>query len=165
MGPDAIRTVAVVGTGTIGGGWAVHFLRRGFDVVAYDPGPGAGERLTAMVDDAWEAVCRLGLAEGASRDRLTVVSTLDEAVARADFVQESTPEVLDAKVALLAGIDAVARPDVVVASSTSGFAMTDMQAACRTPERFVVVWGLPSIRSKTCTCSSTESRWTRSRRR
>ncbi len=138
MGPDAVRTVAVVGTGTIGGGWAVHFLRWGFDVVAYDPGPGAGQRLATVVGSAWEAVERLGLAEGASPARLTVASTLDEAVARADFVQESTPEVLDAKVALLAEIDAAARPDVVVASSTSGFAMTDMQVACRTPERFVI---------------------------
>jgi carnitine 3-dehydrogenase len=138
VSPDAARRVAVVGTGTIGGGWAAHFLRKGFDVIAYDPFPGAEERLRAGIADAWPALQRLGLADGASPQRLTVASSLAEALAEADFVQESTPEVLDRKIALLAEIDEVTPPGVVVASSTSGFAMTEMQAQCRTPERFVV---------------------------
>jgi carnitine 3-dehydrogenase len=133
-----VRTVAVVGTGVIGAGWAAHFLGRGFDVVAFDPGPGAEARLGALVDNAWPALERVGLTPGARRDRLTFASSLGEALARADFVQESTPENLDAKVRILAEIDEAAPAGVVVASSTSGFAMTDMQAGCRTPDRFVV---------------------------
>jgi carnitine 3-dehydrogenase len=136
--PESVRTVAVVGTGVIGGGWAAHFLRMGFDVVAFDPGADASRRLHALVDNAWPALERIGLAGGASRDRLRVAGSLAEAVSRADFVQESTPESLPAKVAVLAEIDEAAPPRVVVASSTSGFGMTDMQVACRTPERFVV---------------------------
>ncbi len=136
--PADVRTVAVVGTGTIGAGWAVHFLRMGLDVLAYDPGRGARERLDAAVRDAWPAVHRLGLAEGASPSRITFTDSLEVALAYADFVQESTPEVLDSKIALLARIDEAAPSDVVVASSTSGFAMTDMQVQCRNPERFVV---------------------------
>jgi carnitine 3-dehydrogenase len=136
--PESVRTVAVIGTGVIGGGWAAHFLRMGYDVVAFDPGADASRRLHALVDNAWPALERIGLAGDASRDRLRFAGSLAEAVSSADFVQESTPESLPAKVAVLAEIDEAAPPGVVVASSTSGFAMTDMQVACRTPERFVV---------------------------
>ncbi|WP_413798969.1 3-hydroxyacyl-CoA dehydrogenase NAD-binding domain-containing protein [Streptomyces iranensis] len=136
--PESVRTVAVVGTGLIGGGWAAHFLRMGYDVIAHDPAPGALDGLNALVDRAWPAVERLGLADGARRDRLSFTGSLPEAVSVADFVQESVPERLDTKVRVLAAIDAAAPRGVVVASSTSGFAMTDMQTACRTPGRFVV---------------------------
>jgi carnitine 3-dehydrogenase len=136
--PEAVRTVAVVGTGVIGGGWAAHFLRRGYDVVAWDPGAGARERLDAMLDNAWPSLERLGLSEGAGRDRLRWADTLEEAVRDADFVQESSPEVLEAKRSLLAQIDKATDPDVVVASSTSGLLMTDMAVDCVNPQRFLV---------------------------
>src|SRR4051794_15308367 len=100
--PDEVRTVAVVGTGVIGAGWAAHFLRTGYDVVAWDPGPGARERLDDLVDTAWPALERLGIAPGAGRQRLTFVPSLAEALDGAEFVQESSPEVLPAKVDLLA---------------------------------------------------------------
>ncbi len=136
--PDAVRTVAVVGTGVIGGGWVAHFLRMGYDVVACDPAQNAAERLSRLLDTAWPTLERLRLREGAGRDRLSFTSDLDRALAVADFVQESSPEVLPAKVALLARIDAAARPDVVVGSSTSGLGMSEMAVGCATPGRFVV---------------------------
>lgn len=136
--PDAVRTVAIVGTGVIGGGWAAHFLRTGYDVVAWDPGPDAEERLGVLLDTAWPALERLGLRAGARRSRLRFADSLDDALAGADFVQESAPEALDAKVALLAQIDARTPPGVVVGSSTSGFGMSQLAVACATPDRFVV---------------------------
>jgi carnitine 3-dehydrogenase len=136
--PESVRTVTVVGTGLIGGGWVAHFLRRGYDVIAHDTEPGAQDRLNAMVDRAWPTLERLGLADGARRDRLGFSGSLTEAVSAADFVQESVPERLDVKIRVLADIDAAAPEGVVVASSTSGYTMTDMQSACRTPGRFVV---------------------------
>jgi len=136
--PDAVRTVAVIGTGVIGGGWAAHFLRMGYDVVAWDPGPDAATRLSGLLDTAWPSLERLGLREGASRARLRFADSLEDALAGADFVQESSPEVLPAKVALLAAIDRAARPDVVVGSSTSGFLMSAMAVDCASPGRFVV---------------------------
>ncbi len=137
-GPDDVRTVAIIGTGVIGGGWAAHFLRMGYHVVAWDPGTDAAERLSALLDMAWPSLERLGLRDGASRSRVRFAGTLDEALAEADFVQESSPEVLAAKVALLGAIDSGTRPGVVVASSTSGFGMSDMAVDCATPGRFVV---------------------------
>jgi carnitine 3-dehydrogenase len=136
--PDGVRTIAVVGTGVIGGGWAAHFLRMGYDVHAWDPGPDAQPRLNSLLDTAWPSLERLGLADDASRGRLRFAASLDEALSDADFVQESSPEVLPAKVALLAQIDRATRPEVVIGSSTSGFGMTAMSVQCETPGRFVV---------------------------
>ena len=136
--PDEVRTVAVIGTGVIGAGWAAHFLRMGYDVLAWDPGERADERLRALVGRAWPALVRLGLAEGADLGRLRVAATMREALRSADFVQESSPESLALKVELLAEIDAATPASVVIGSSTSGYAMSDMSVNCCSPERFLV---------------------------
>jgi carnitine 3-dehydrogenase len=136
--PQEVQVVAIIGAGVIGGGWAAHFLRMGYDVTAWDPGPGAADRLNALVDAAWPTLERLGLRPGASPERLRFAADLADAVAEAGFVQESAPEVLAAKVALLAELDAVTPADVVISSSTSGFAMSDMVVAAANPGRFVV---------------------------
>lgn len=136
--PDRVRTVACIGAGVIGGGWAAHFLARGFDVRAYDPGPDADERLRAIVDAAWPAVTALGLMPGAHRDRLTVCRSLADACDGVDVVQESAPESLELKRDLLAQIDAATDPDIVISSSTSGFGMSEMDTRAAHPERLVV---------------------------
>lgn len=136
--PGDVGHVACVGAGVIGGGWVAHFLARGYDVTAWDPAPDAENRLRRLVDTAWPSLEQLGLADGAAPDRLTVADTLGKAVADAEFVQESAPERLDLKVRLLAEIDAETPPEVVVASSTSGYGMSQMQVGCDRPGRFVV---------------------------
>ncbi|TLW94883.1 L-carnitine dehydrogenase [Saccharomonospora piscinae] len=136
--PGDVTTVACVGAGVIGGGWAAHFLARGYAVRAWDPGDGAAERLSRLVEAAWPALTELGLADGASPERLTATPTLAEAVEGAGFVQESAPESLPLKRTLLADIDAATPQGVVIASSTSGFPMTDMQTEADTPGRLVV---------------------------
>lgn len=136
--PADVRVVACVGAGVIGGGWVAHFLARGYDVLAWDPADDAHDKLMRVVDAAWPALVSLGLAEGASRDRLTVVPTLQDAVAPADFVQESAPEDLDLKIDLLTRIDAAAKPTIVISSSTSGYPMSQLQGGAAHPERLVV---------------------------
>ncbi|MGA5297949.1 3-hydroxyacyl-CoA dehydrogenase NAD-binding domain-containing protein [Streptomyces koyangensis] len=136
--PESVRRVACVGAGVIGGGWAAHFLARGYDVTAWDPAPDAGRKLRRLVDAAWPALTSLGLAEGASTDRLTVTETLEQAVSEAEFVQESAPEKLDLKRDLLSRLDGATPPGVVIASSTSGYPMTDMQTTAADPSRLVV---------------------------
>ena len=138
VAPDQVRTVACVGAGVIGGGWVAYFLAGGFAVRAWDPAPDAEARLRGLVDAAWPALTELGLSPGASVDNLTVTAELAAAVADADVVQESAPEQLELKRGLLAAIDAATPAHIVVASSTSGFGMTEMATEARTPERLVV---------------------------
>ncbi|MEV0318533.1 3-hydroxyacyl-CoA dehydrogenase NAD-binding domain-containing protein [Streptomyces sp. NPDC050658] len=136
--PEEVRRVACIGAGVIGGGWVAHFLARGYDVTAWDPAPDAEQKLRRLVGAAWPALTQLGLAEGASPERLTVAASLEEAVADAQFVQESAPEKLELKRDLLAQLDAATPAGVVIASSTSGYPMTDMQTDAATPGRLVV---------------------------
>lgn len=138
LGPDQVRRVAIVGAGVIGGGWALHYLRMGLDVAVYDPAPRAEADLLRLRDAAWPVLERLGLRHGASPDRLTFHTDLAGAIADADFVQENGPEDAKVKQAILADIDRAAPPEVIIASSTSGFAMTMLQAGCANPQRCVV---------------------------
>ena len=134
-----VRRVAVVSTGVIGASWAAHFLGRGLDVVATDPAPRAEPRLRAEVDAHWPTLERLGLVDGASPERLTFTADPAKAVADADFVQENGPEREDVKHALYAVLDEAARPDVVLASSSSGMLPTVIaRGATRHPERVLV---------------------------
>jgi 3-hydroxyacyl-CoA dehydrogenase len=139
MNPAEVRRVAVVSTGVIGGSWAAHFLAHGLDVTATDPGTGAEERLRADVAAHWPVLERMGLAHGASPDRLTFVADPAEAVADADFVQENGPEREDVKHALFAVLDEATRADVVLASSSSGLLPSAIARGCPAhPERVVV---------------------------
>ncbi|NNM72209.1 3-hydroxyacyl-CoA dehydrogenase NAD-binding domain-containing protein [Enterovirga aerilata] len=134
----AVERVAVVGTGVIGASWAAHFLARGLDVIATDPSPDAESRLRADVDAAWPALVELGLAPHASRSRLRFVPELESAVADVDFVQENGPEREDVKRELFRRIGEAAAPDVILASSSSGFGPSVFQDAARNPERVLV---------------------------
>jgi carnitine 3-dehydrogenase len=116
--PSEVRKVAVVGTGVIGAGCAARCLARGLEVVAWDPGPDAEAKLRAAVDNAWPAVSMLGLWPGADPARLGFAASLEAACAEADFVQASAPAREDLKRRLLAQIDAAAREDVIIASSS-----------------------------------------------
>lgn len=133
-----VRRVAIVGCGVIGTGWAANFLARGLDVVASDPGPGAEERLRAGIANAWPALERLGLSEGADPSRLSFTTDLEAAVASADFVQESAPENEDLKTGLMQRIDEAADQSVIIASSSSGLLPSRIQSKCKNPERIVI---------------------------
>jgi 3-hydroxyacyl-CoA dehydrogenase len=138
MALQKVDRVAIVGTGTIGASWATHYLAHGFDVVATDPASGAEDALHAYVDAAWDTAAKLGLAPGASPDRLSFTADMREAVADADFVQENAPERPEFKVKLFADLDDAAPGEAIIASSSSGIPMSVIQAGCRRPERTVI---------------------------
>ncbi|GEN52592.1 3-hydroxyacyl-CoA dehydrogenase NAD-binding domain-containing protein [Halobacillus faecis] len=133
-----VQKIAVVGTGVIGNGWIARMLAQGYDVVATDPAEGAEERMRRAVDQAWPYVEALGLAEGASKDRLTFEKELADAVKDADFIQENVPEVEELKQTVLKNIDQYAKPDALIGSSTSGIMPSELQANLQHPERVVV---------------------------
>ena len=139
MQPEGIRRIAVVGTGTIGASWAATFLAHGLEVRASDPAPEAEARLRRFVDDAWPVLARLRPVPAAPpHDRLTFCAEPEDAVAGADFVQESAPEREEVKQPLLARIDAALPPEIVIASSSSGLLISRLQTACAHPERCVI---------------------------
>ena len=133
-----IKTFAALGSGVIGSGWVARALAHGLDVVAWDPAPNAEAQLRARIAKCWSALERQGLKPGASPSRLRFVSTVEECVASADFIQESAPETLNLKIDLHAKVSAAARPDVLICSSTSGLLPSEFYARAQHPERCVV---------------------------
>jgi 3-hydroxyacyl-CoA dehydrogenase len=134
-----IRRVAVVGTGVIGASWTALFLAKGLQVVATDIAPNAETSLKKFVESAWPALERLGVSPGASQLNLKFTSALTQAVAGADLVQENGPERLDFKQKLYKQLDELLPSDVIIASSSSGLKMSDIQlGAASHPERCVI---------------------------
>ena len=130
----SLATVAVVGAGSIGGSWAALALARGLSVHAADPDPSAEARLRAAVADH---LVELEVGAGAL-ERLHVHTDPARAVRDVDLVIESGPERIGVKRELFAALDEATPPDVVLASSSSGFGPSAFQDACRHPERVVV---------------------------
>lgn len=138
MSNTPVRRIAIVGTGAIGASWAAYYLSRGLDVIASDPAPNAETSLRKYVDEAWSLLANVGLAPGASRDRLTFTPQMARALGDADLVQENAPERPDFKVKLFAQIDAMTRPAAILASSSSGITPDVIQSACTHPERVLI---------------------------
>src|SRR6478672_189712 len=134
-----IRRIAIVGTGVIGASWSALFLAKGLEVVATDPALGAEERLREFVAAAWPALTRLGLSPGASQSKLSFNADLAEALKDVDLVQENGPERLDFKQKLYGQMDALLPPEVIIASSSSGIPMSQIQVgATKHPQRTVI---------------------------
>lgn len=135
--PQDVTRVTSIGAGPIGGGWSAHFLAHGYEVITYLHDAGEETQLRRLIDTAWRSLEALGLSTDATRDRLRCTIDLDEALADAEFVQESVPEDLSLKQSVYEQLDLRTPTDVVIASSTSGLRMTDIQLRCQTPERTV----------------------------
>jgi 3-hydroxyacyl-CoA dehydrogenase len=134
-----IRRIAIIGTGVIGASWSALFLAKGLQVVATDPAPNAEAALRKFVETAWPALKRLGLSPGASQSNLTFTADLLQALAGADLVQENGPERIDFKQKLYAQLDGLLPPDVIIASSSSGLTMSEIQKGAPShPERCVI---------------------------
>src|SRR5215468_7367554 len=134
-----IRRIAMIGTGVIGASWASLFLAKGLQVVATDPAPNAEASLRKFVETAWPALKRLGLSAGASQSNLTFTTDLAQALAGVDLGQENGPERIDFKQKLYGQLDELLAPEVIIASSSSGLTMSEIQkGAAKHPERCVI---------------------------
>ena len=132
-----ISVAGVVGCGVIGAAWASRMLLNGVDVVISDPNPDAESILTDVLSNAIAAYDDLGLPtdrQGSYR----MAGSIADAVADAEFIQESVPERVDIKAAVLAEIEAAASADTIIGSSTSGIRPSVMQESMTHPERLVV---------------------------
>jgi len=133
-----VRTLGLLGTGVIGGGWAARALHFGIDVIAADAKPEMEEWLRGAVANAEGALARLTFAPLPPKGRLTFTSDLHAMAQQADFIQENVPEQLELKQRVLADVSRYAPADVVIASSTSGLMPSDLQREMSAPERLLV---------------------------
>ncbi|MFB9268347.1 3-hydroxyacyl-CoA dehydrogenase NAD-binding domain-containing protein [Bradyrhizobium erythrophlei] len=136
---NSIRSIAVIGTGVIGASWTSLFLARGLQVVATDVAPNAEASLRKFVETAWPALERLGLSPAASQSNLRFTADLAEAVTGANLVQENGPERIDFKRKLYGQLDELLSPDAIIASSSSGLTMSEIQSgAALHPDRCII---------------------------
>ena len=134
-----IRRIAIIGTGVIGASWTALYLAKGLQVVATDIAPNAETALRKFVETAWPALKRLGLSPGASQSNLKFTADIAQALAGADLVQENGPERIDFKQKLYGQLDQLLLPEVMIASSSSGLTMSEIQkGAAAHPERCVI---------------------------
>src|SRR6202046_2829926 len=134
-----IRRIAIIGTGVIGASWSALYLVKGWQVVATDVAPNAEAALRKFVETAWPALKRLGLSPGASQSNLTFTAALAQAVDGVDLVQENGPERIEFKQKLYGELDQLLPPDVIIASSSSGLTMSEIQkGAAAHPDRCVI---------------------------
>ncbi len=157
-----IKTVGIAGTGLIGAGWAARLLFRGYNVIAFDVSPTAEPKLKAQIKTAWPSLEAL-LGKPIKKGKLTFTTNLVEMAAKADFIHECAPEREDLKIKLFHDIDAAARADVIIASSSSGFLPTNLQSQCKHPERVIIghpfnpVYLLPLVETVPGTKTSVEA--------
>jgi 3-hydroxybutyryl-CoA dehydrogenase len=135
-----IKTVAVLGAGTMGNGIAHVFARAGYKVILRDVEQRYLDRGMDTIAKNLDREIKKGkLAEaekGTVLGRLVPVTDMST-VANADFLVEAVPEKLEIKRHVLAEADHLLRPDVIIASNTSSIAMTTLAALTKRPERFV----------------------------
>jgi 3-hydroxypropionate dehydrogenase (NADP+) len=138
-----IHKVACVGAGLIGQDWATLFSSKGFEVVLQDLSETVleksmrGIRSNLLFLEA-NSVLKPGEAEAALR-RIEMTALLDQAVSHADYVQESVPDDYDIKKKVYKEMDAMAPDHAILASSSSGLLMTEIQKATTRPRRCVLV--------------------------
>ncbi len=133
-----VKTLGLLGTGVIGGGWAARALHFGVDVIAADVKPEMEAWIRGAVANAEPALARLTFAPLPPKGKLTFTTDMRTMAQRADFIQENIPEQLPLKQRMLAEVSRHAAADVIIASSTSGLTPTDLQRDMVDPGRFCV---------------------------
>ena len=135
-----IRTVAVAGAGTMGGGIAQVFARSGHDVLLFDSSADAIDRARRVIENSLARFVEKGEMTDADRDqtleRLRPAAAPGQLVT-ADFFVEAIIESEAAKRALLRTLDPILRPSVIFASNTSSISISTLASATNRPDRVV----------------------------
>ena len=137
-----IQSVGIVGTGVIGSSWAAFYASKGFEVKMYDIDPSFCHKGLSRAIEYVEVLREQGLlSENACRKAIsdmTVVNDLNEAIKDVQLIQESAAETYEVKHQIFKAIDAETPPDVILASSSSGLLMTEIQKVTQHPQRCLI---------------------------
>lgn len=150
MSIENIKTVAVVGAGTMGPGMAATFARYGFDTYLSDIKDDQLEKAKGTIDFVFKTLVGGGFLTAdeaeAAKKRITLTTNQAEAVGNADFVVETVPERLEIKKAVFTELVKQAKPGVILASNTSGIPITTLQEGLAGPNRIIGMhWSNPPI--------------------
>jgi carnitine 3-dehydrogenase len=129
---------AVLGAGIIGASWASLFLAAGHDVHVYDPSDHTRRFVSNYIRKAWPYLQALDLAPGGEPPQAIFHNEPESAASQAAFIQESVPERLDLKLDLFRRIEPHLRPGTMIASSTSGLLLGEMQQGLKDPSHLIL---------------------------
>ncbi|AWN30766.1 3-hydroxybutyryl-CoA dehydrogenase [Streptomyces libani] len=138
----SLSTVAVIGLGTMGTGIAEVLTRAGREVIGIDTDEAAARHAVSALESATaRAVQRERLTERERQDALARFRTFTDlqAAADADLVIEVVPEDYELKRQVFAELDAVVRPDTILATGTNALSVTRLAADSQRPERVLGV--------------------------
>lgn len=134
------RTVAIVGAGLVGSGWAIVFARAGLTVRVYDPQQTIREGFHGWAETALKELEAASLVDSAAETlaRMSVFDTLEEALDGATYIQESVFERVDVKTEACLAIDKAMGPAAIVGSSSSGIPASAFTEGCTNRARFMI---------------------------
>jgi len=138
-----MKRVAIIGTGFIGRAWAICFARAGFEARLWDANPAAVDNAVSYIEPILDDLAANDLLGGWKKQdvigRLIGCATMETALDGVSYVQESTPERLEDKIAVFRAITKIASANAIIASSTSALLPSTFTADCTGRERTIVV--------------------------
>jgi len=133
-----IKNVSIIGTGVIGAGWIIRCLAHNKKVIAFDKDIKLKKKLIIEVKRAWPFIKKLFNKKKLNLKNFKYVSTIEEAVKTADFIQECATENYNLKTKLMKNIGKFAKPNAIISSSSSGLLPTKIYSKCKNPSRTMV---------------------------
>ena len=136
----AIKTIGVIGAGTMGSGIAQAFSAKGFSVILQDVSNAALEKGVATISNSLDRLIKKGVATPDEKVQTLkhISSTTNVAdLAKADLVIEAATENESVKIKILQGVEAVLRPETIIATNTSSLSITKLAAATKRPDKMV----------------------------
>ena len=146
-----IKKIAVIGTGVIGSGWIIRFLAHNKKVIAYDKDIRLKKKIIEEIKRTWPYVRKLFNKKKLELKNFKYVTSIQEALKEADFVQESAPENYKLKTKLMEIIGKYSKPNVIISSSSSGLLPSRIYSKCKNPSRTIIahpfnpVYMLPGV--------------------
>ena len=146
-----IKKIAVIGTGVIGSGWIVRFLAHNKKVIAYDKDIRLKKKIIKEIKRTWPYVRKLFNKKKLKLKNFKYVTSIQEALKEADFVQECAPENYKLKTKLMEIIGKYSKPNVIISSSSSGLLPSKIYSKCKNPSRTIIahpfnpVYMLPGV--------------------
>ena len=146
-----IKKIAVIGTGVIGSGWIIRLLAHNKKVIAYDKDIRLKKKIIKEIKRTWPYVRKLFNKKKIKLKNFKYVTSIQEALKEADFVQECAPENYKLKTKLMEIIGKYSKPNAIISSSSSGLLPSRIYSKCKNPSRTIIahpfnpVYMLPGV--------------------